>query len=101
MNLSFTVPETWQAAVITRREQAIQAAQSLAEQAKPGAVERDQQRIYPVDLLNQFTRLGLGSISVPRRFGGGGLDYQTLAEVFALSPPAIPLWARSRRTTLG
>ncbi|NIE72433.1 SfnB family sulfur acquisition oxidoreductase [Pantoea sp. Acro-807] len=90
MNLSFTVPETCQAAVITRREQAIQAAQSLAEQAKPGAVERDQQRIYPVDLLNQFTRLGLGSISVPRRFGGGGLDYQTLAEVFRIISASDP-----------
>ncbi|OIX90632.1 SfnB family sulfur acquisition oxidoreductase [Pantoea sp. Ae16] len=90
MNLSFTVPETCQAAVITRREQAIQAAQSLAEQAKPGAVERDQQRIYPVDLLNQFTRLGLGSISVPRRFGGGGLGYQTLAEVFRIISASDP-----------
>jgi len=90
MSLSFTVPETCQAAVITRREQAIQAAQSLAEQAKPGAVERDQQRIYPVDLLNQFTRLGLGSISVPRRFGGGGLDYQTLAEVFRIISASDP-----------
>lgn len=90
MNLSFTVPETCQAAVITRREQAIQAAQSLAEQAKPGAVERDQQRIYPVDLLNQFTRLGLGSISVPRRFGGGGLDYQTMAEVFRIISASDP-----------
>lgn len=90
MNFSFTVPETCQAAVITRREQAIQAAQSLAEQAKPGAVERDQQRIYPVDLLNQFTRLGLGSISVPRRFGGGGLDYQTLAEVFRIISASDP-----------
>ena len=90
MNLSFTVPETCQAAVIARREQAIQAAQSLAEQAKPGAVERDQQRIYPVDLLNQFTRLGLGSISVPRRFGGGGLDYQTLAEVFRIISASDP-----------
>ena len=90
MNLSFTVPETCQAAVITRREQAIQAAQSLAEQAKPGAVERDQQRIYPVDLLNQFTLLGLGSISVPRRFGGGGLDYQTLAEVFRIISASDP-----------
>jgi SfnB family sulfur acquisition oxidoreductase len=90
MNFSFTVPETCQAAVITRREQAIQAAQSLAEQAKPGAVERDQQRIYPVDLLNQFTWLGLGSISVPRRFGGGGLDYQTLAEVFRIISASDP-----------
>ncbi|MFB6328284.1 SfnB family sulfur acquisition oxidoreductase [Pantoea deleyi] len=90
MNLSFASPETRQAAVITRRDQAIQAAHSLAEQAKPGAVERDQQRIYPVDLLNEFTRLGLGSISVPRRFGGGGLDYQTLAEVFRIISASDP-----------
>lgn len=90
MNLSFALPETRQAAVITQRDQAIQAAQSLAEQAKAGAVDRDQQRIYPVDLLNQFTRLGLGGISVPRRFGGGGLDYQTLAEVFRIISASDP-----------
>ncbi|WP_442797066.1 SfnB family sulfur acquisition oxidoreductase [Pantoea vagans] len=90
MKLISDPPETCLAAVITRRDQAIQAARSLAEQAKPGAIERDQQRLYPRDLLDNFTRLGLGSISVPRRFGGGGLDFQTVAEVFRIISASDP-----------
>jgi len=89
-------PGTWQAAIITTREQAIQVAFSLAEQAKPGAIERDQQRLYPRELLDQFTRLGLGSISVPRSFGGGGLNYQTVADVFRIisaSDPSLGPWS--------
>ncbi|MDE8558503.1 SfnB family sulfur acquisition oxidoreductase [Pantoea vagans] len=90
MKLISDPPETCLAAVITRRDQAIQAAHSLAEQAKPGAIERDQQRLYPRDLLDTFTRLGLGSISVPRCFGGGGLDFQTVAEVFRIISASDP-----------
>lgn len=90
MKLISDPPETCLAAVITRRDQAIQAAHSLAEQAKPGAIERDQQRLYPRDLLDKFTRLGLGSISVPRCFGGGGLDFQTVAEVFRIISASDP-----------
>lgn len=90
MKLISDPPETCLAAVITLRDQAIQAAHSLAEQAKPGAIERDQQRLYPRDLLDKFTRLGLGSISVPRRFGGGGLDFQTVAEVFRIISASDP-----------
>ncbi|GME46377.1 MULTISPECIES: SfnB family sulfur acquisition oxidoreductase [unclassified Pantoea] len=90
MKLISDPPEACLAAVITRRDQAIQAAHSLAEQAKPGAIERDQQRLYPRDLLDTFTRLGLGSISVPRCFGGGGLDFQTVAEVFRIISASDP-----------
>lgn len=90
MNLISDPPETFQAAVITCQKQAIQAAHALAEQAKPGAVARDQQRLYPRELLSQFTRLGLGSISVPRRFGGGGLDFGTVAEIFRIISASDP-----------
>ena len=68
-----------QATVLTSDAQAIAAAHHIAEQAKSGAVERDQQRIYPLTLLNQFTQLGLGIISVPKQFGGAGLSFQTVA----------------------
>lgn len=78
------------AAVLTYDADAIAAARHLAEQAKAGAVERDQQRIYPRELLNQFTQLGLGSISVPHQFGGGGLSFQTVAEVFRLISASDP-----------
>ncbi len=78
------------AAVITSDAAAIAAARHLAEQAKAGAAERDQQRIYPRELLDQFTQLGLGSISVPRQFGGGGLSFATVAEVFRLISASDP-----------
>lgn len=78
------------AAVITSDAAAIDAARHLAEQAKAGAAERDQQRIYPRELLDQFTQLGLGSISVPRQFGGGGLSFGTVAEVFRLISASDP-----------
>ncbi|PIF14571.1 SfnB family sulfur acquisition oxidoreductase [Candidatus Pantoea floridensis] len=78
------------AAILSSDAQAIAAARHLAEQAKSGAVERDQQRLYPIALLNQFTLLGLGSISVPREFGGAGLSFQTLAEVFRLISASDP-----------
>ncbi|HAU5564574.1 TPA: SfnB family sulfur acquisition oxidoreductase [Serratia fonticola] len=78
------------AAVITSDAEAIAAAKHLAEQALAGAVDRDQQRIYPRELLNQFTQMGLGSISVPREFGGGGLSFQTVAEVFHVISASDP-----------
>lgn len=90
MTNPFDFPEVIQAAVVTEDDKAIQAARSLAEKAKVGAVARDQQRIYPRELLDQFTQIGLGSISVPRAFGGGGLSYQTLAEVFRLISASDP-----------
>lgn len=78
------------AAVLTTDQAALQAARDLAKRAKAGAVERDQHRIYPRELLAQFTTSGLGSISVPRAFGGGGLSYQTVADVFRLISASDP-----------
>lgn len=89
------------AAVITADSVAIKAAQHVAAQAKEGAVERDRQRIYPLALLEQFTRLGLGSISVPCRFGGGGLSFQTVAEVFRLIAASDPSLAQIPQNHFG
>ena len=86
----FRAQQLQRAAVITSDAAAIDAARHLAEQAKAGAAERDQQRIYPRELLDQFTQLGLGSISVPRQFGGGGLSFATVAEVFRLISASDP-----------
>ncbi|WP_313688833.1 SfnB family sulfur acquisition oxidoreductase [Pantoea sp.] len=76
--------------LVNNDAEALDAARHLAEQAKAGAVERDQQRIYPTALLNQFTQLGLGSISVPRQFGGAGLSFRTVAEIFRLISASDP-----------
>lgn len=78
------------AAVLNNDRDALTVARHIAGQAKAGAIERDRQRIYPIALLNQFTQLGLGSISVPRQFGGGGLSFQTVAEIFRLISASDP-----------
>ncbi len=78
------------AQVIFTEEQAIEAAQAVAALALSDAATRDRERIYPLDALKLFSRSGLGSISVPRAFGGGGLPYRTVAEVFRLISAADP-----------
>lgn len=86
------------AAVILSHEQAIQAAQAVADLARIDVVARDRDRIYPLEALALFSRSGLGSISVPRAFGGGGLSYRTLSEVFRIISAVDPHWGRSRKT---
>lgn len=78
------------ARVLTRHEDALRAATELAGQARAGAAERDQQRLYATDLIHQFSASGLGSISVPRQFGGGGLGYSTVADIFRIISAADP-----------
>ncbi|GAA3883266.1 MULTISPECIES: SfnB family sulfur acquisition oxidoreductase [Gibbsiella] len=78
------------ARVITTEQEALQAAQAVAQAARKEAVLRDRERIYPAELLALFTFSGLGSISVPRKWGGGGLPYTTIAEVFRLISAVDP-----------
>lgn len=78
------------AAVILSHEQAIVAAQAVADLARSDVVARDRDRIYPLEALALFSRSGLGSISVPLAFGGGGLSYRTLAEVFRIISAVDP-----------
>lgn len=77
-------------AVLTDERQALEAARAVAELAAKEAVSRDRARIYPLEALSLFSRLGLGSISVPREFGGGGLSYRTITEVFRLISSVDP-----------
>jgi len=78
------------AEVITDERQAIAAAKRLAELAITDAARRDRERIYPLEALSLFSRSGLGSLSVPKEYGGGGLPYRTVAEVFRLISAADP-----------
>ncbi len=87
-NIFWRAPEP--AEVITDEQQAIEAARVVAKLAAVDAVQRDRERIYPLEALALFTRSGLGSISVPREYGGGGLPYRTVAEVFRIISAADP-----------
>ena len=66
------------------------ACMALAQAARLQAAKRDQQRTLPWAQLEQFTRSGLGSISIPRAYGGPEVSFVTLAEVFAIISAADP-----------
>lgn len=70
--------------------QALDAARQVANAAAPNAMLRDRQRQYPLQELALFSQLGLGGISVPRQYGGPGLSFATLAEVFRLISAVDP-----------
>ncbi|MBL8562737.1 MAG: SfnB family sulfur acquisition oxidoreductase [Gemmobacter sp.] len=60
------------------------AARALADHLAPLAAERDRDRILPWREIEAFTASGLGALLIPRAYGGPGLGYETLAEVFEI-----------------
>ncbi|AFY17396.1 SfnB family sulfur acquisition oxidoreductase [Pseudomonas sp. UW4] len=78
------------AQVLRNDAQAIKAAHELAHVARLQAAKRDQLRKLPWSEIEQFTRSGLGSISIPREYGGPQVSFVTLAEVFAIISAADP-----------
>ncbi|WP_223462710.1 MULTISPECIES: SfnB family sulfur acquisition oxidoreductase [unclassified Pseudomonas] len=78
------------AQVLRNDAQALSAAHELAQVARLQAARRDQQRKLPWSEIELFTRSGLGSISIPREYGGPQVSFVTLAEVFAIISAADP-----------
>jgi alkylation response protein AidB-like acyl-CoA dehydrogenase len=72
------------AQVLRTDNEALEAARSLAANAREHAGKRDLQRKLPWSLVEEFTRSGLGSLSIAREFGGPQVSFVTLAEVFAI-----------------
>lgn len=97
-NLALTPPQSdldvapllLPATVLRNDAQALSAAHELAQAARLQAAKRDQQRKLPWAQIEQFTRSGLGSISIPREYGGPQVSFVTLAEVFAIISAADP-----------
>ncbi|MHA6197876.1 SfnB family sulfur acquisition oxidoreductase [Pseudomonas wadenswilerensis] len=85
-----TAPLLLPAAVLQSDAEAIAAAHELAANARLQAAKRDQQRKLPWAEVEQFTRSGLGSISIPREYGGPEVSFVTLAEVFRIISAADP-----------
>jgi SfnB family sulfur acquisition oxidoreductase len=69
---------------ITSDAEAIEVAHRLAEGFRPGAGERDRDRVLPVAELEALSASGLGGITIPRRWGGADVSNVTLAEVTAI-----------------
>ena len=85
-----TSPALLPAEVLSSDAEALQAAHELATVARQQAARRDQQRKLPWAEIEQFTRSGLGSISVPKAFGGPDVSFATIAEVFRVISAADP-----------
>ena len=58
--------------------------------ASEDAIVRDRERRLPWAELERFTASGLGSIAIPKQFGGAGVRYATIAEVFRIICTADP-----------
>ncbi|MCU1716701.1 SfnB family sulfur acquisition oxidoreductase [Pseudomonas sp. 5P_3.1_Bac2] len=85
-----SAPPLFTPTLIKSDEQALNAAKKLAEAAKAQAIVRDRERKLPWELVEQFTRSGLGSIAIPHEYGGPQLSFVTIAEVFRLISAVDP-----------
>lgn len=83
-------PALYPATTLATDADALQAAHALAEAAQAEAIQRDRERRLPWELVERFTASGLGSIAVPREFGGPQLSFVTIAEVFRIISAADP-----------
>jgi SfnB family sulfur acquisition oxidoreductase len=85
MTLPFAAPR-----LLGSNAEAIEAATAFAALIAPGAIERDRTAAHPVAELDQLARTGLLAINVPRAYGGPGLSYATVAEVYRIISAADP-----------
>ena len=83
-------PALLPAKVLRNDAEALQAAHEMAAVARANASKRDQQRKLPWAEIELFTRSGLGSISIPKAFGGADVSFVTVAEVFRVISAADP-----------
>ena len=70
--------------VIENDRQAINAAYQVADFALVERNLRDQQRILPVEVIQQFSLKGLGGIRIAKKYGGAQVSNKTLAHVFRI-----------------
>lgn len=94
-------PPLLDAHILRTDNEALEAARTLAASAREHAARRDQQRSLPWSQVEAFTRSGLGSISIPREFGGPQVSFVTLAEVFATISAADPALGQIPQNQVG
>ena len=80
--------------VLRTDEEAIAAATALADELRPGAIERDRAGGVPREALAALDRSGLIGITVPREHGGAEVSHVALAEVIRLVAAADPAIAQ-------
>ena len=87
--------------ILRTDNEALEAAHALAAVAREQAAKRDRQRQLPWSQIEAFTQCGLGSITIPREFGGPQVSYVTLAEVFAIISAADPALGQIPQNQVG
>jgi SfnB family sulfur acquisition oxidoreductase len=75
---------------IRSETEAIDIAKSLAVEFAKEAAERDRVRRLPVVELDRFSGSGLWAITIPRKYGGVGASFVTVAEVIKIISAADP-----------
>ena len=83
-------PPLLPARILHSDSEALAAAHALAEAASTQVILRDRERKLPWSLVEQFTASGLGSIAIPRAYGGPQLSFATIAEVFRIISAVDP-----------
>ncbi len=92
---------TTPAHVIRDDAEAIAVAHAVAARIRPGAAQRDAERIWPVEELDAYSQSGLWSINVPKRHGGPEVSYATLAKVIEIVSAADPSIGQITQNHLG
>jgi SfnB family sulfur acquisition oxidoreductase len=69
---------------IKSEKEALETARRIAEQIRPTAGDRDQDRRLPFEEIEWFSQSGLWGITVPREYGGAGVSTPVFAEVVAI-----------------
>ncbi|WP_410210512.1 SfnB family sulfur acquisition oxidoreductase [Aquirhabdus sp.] len=83
-------PKLLKTRIITTDQEALDAAQEVAEFAKLDAQQNDLNRVLPWKAVEKFTTLGLGGIRIPKQYGGARVSHKTLADVFRIISKADP-----------
>lgn len=76
--------------VIRTDEEAIEVAHRLAAEFAKEAALRDREGILPLAEIDAFSQSGLWGIAIPKQYGGAGVSYATVAEVFKIISAADP-----------
>ncbi|PCF95583.1 SfnB family sulfur acquisition oxidoreductase [Vreelandella nigrificans] len=73
-----------QANVIKSDDEAIEIAEQLARKFSVDASTRDANGYLPIEELDDYSSSGLWGITVPKKYGGAGVSYATVAKVIRI-----------------
>jgi SfnB family sulfur acquisition oxidoreductase len=79
-----------QAHRIASDEEALKVARQLSHQFSVDAAKRDRERILPQAELDAFSGSGLWALSIPKNYGGAGVQHETLVEMFRIIAEGDP-----------